>query len=446
MFQVNLYPNSAKNLYIAKSINNIKKSNINNKDAISFTGNNITIQKGNLSGELREAVINLIENTPTSDDENFLGEGAIGKAYKLSMQDKNVVVKVAKKKENTGIEKEASILEKLPHSLQKTGQSLVAYGLTKDGYEFLVTNLVEGKNNTIPENKEQLKSLILGNFLELDKAGILHGDAGEGNILINSNKNEVNLIDYGYAREFGIFNNNDERMPKDLMLNSNILLFEIGGLDDYLVKLSDDKKPGKAHEFFKNYLDIKADYHNERVNYLQEEFKKRQTEFDAKETTRIKNCINYEKVLSKILKNPSDEIIKMEAQRCQLLYSFNMANKNSFFNKPTDTITNWTRTIIYARKYKDTIQSKLNNCTDEDMKKYLEFQNQYADFYLKTFNNWGGGTINHIFNIFSNTNARLSEREKNIFNNGMQNPLTQLNVGLLYSDTIDIEKSINNVQ
>lgn len=440
MIQVDIHPNFLQNQNILKI--NFKPQgvkNINIADTISFSGNSIQLQKGNLDGELKQKVTDLVNN---SGNYKVDFEGAKGKAYKISADDKNVVIKIAKDKENTGMSEEADILDKLPSSIKKTGQNFIAYGLNKDGYEFLVTNLVEGKNDTVPQNKKQLESLILENFIELDKAGILHDDIGEANILINSKKNQANLIDYGYSKEYDIFNGKDKRIPDNLMLNSNLTSFEVGGLGDYLVKLTQNEKPEEARAFFKDYLEVKADYHGKRVEFLKTELIKRNAKTGL-DTVKIKDCIHYENTLSKVLKNPSDEIIDLEALRVQLLYSFSLANKQTFFNKPTNAANNWMKTLIYARKYKDTIQKKLNNYQkNDDMKKYLKFQNQYADFYLKTFNDWGGDTIKWMMDIFSNTGKKLITKEQNIFDNGMQNPLSQSNIGVQYPDTIDIEGSI----
>lgn len=439
MIQPCIYPNFQQNTSLPKI--NFQPPKFKSADVVSFSGKGIQIQKGTLPRELRHQLTALINNPENNPGCILIGQGAKGKAYRLLTQGMNLVLKIATEKENTGIKAEVDFLETLPPSLQETGQGFVAYGTNNDGYEFMVSKLVEGKANTVPQNKKQLQSLVLGTFFELDKAGILHGDIGEGNILVNPAKDEANLIDYSYGKKFDIFKSTDNRMPPNLILNSNIVLFEMEGIGDYLIRLQNEN-PKEARAFFKDYLDTKADYHKARVELFKEEFAKRQTELDEQETEKIKSCIAYDEILSKVLKNPSDEVVEMEAQRCQLLHSFQIANKNVFFKRPTEAITNWGRTIMQARQYKDTMQSKSNNCNDKDMKKYLEFQNQYADFYLKTFNNWGRDTINWIFDIFSKPDKSLSGKEQIILANGLQNPLTQAHIEPVYPDTIDLESLI----
>lgn len=417
MLQVSLNSNFAKNIYALRPIVNVVKSNNSNADSVFFTGNNLRVVSGNLSYEMKEKIEDLIDNPPDSNSENFIGEGGVGKVYKFSLEGKAFAVKIAKKNTHYGMWREADILDELPPAIKKIGQNRIAYGKTKEGYDFLVTNFIRGKSNKIPENKEQLKSLIMDNFLELDKVGILHNDLGEGNILIDSERNKVNLIDYSHAEKVNIFNyDEDDRLydsieGKNIIIPSNLFLFEVNALGDYLTKLSNDKI--NHRKFFKNYLEVKSEYHEQRIKFLEVCYKN-------KSKINQYELIDNEKIIAKMLKNPSDEIIDLEAQRCELLYFFHEASRNSFLKKPISTITSWTKTIVCARKYKEAIKNKLNTCKDGNMKKYLEFRNKYAEFYFRKFYSWGHDTIRWNLSIFSEDTKDLKEKEQIILENGIK--------------------------
>lgn len=441
MIQVGISSDFIQNQGISKiNFKPVQFKRINAADTISFSSGRIRVQKGKLEGELKEKVFDLVNN-PENYENICIGKGANGKAYKLSVDGRGVVVKIAKKKKDTGIDKEAEILEKLPPSLRETGQGLIAYGLNKDGYEFLVTNFVQGKNRIVPQNKEQIQSILLGNFFELDKAGIIHNDLSENNILINTEKSQANLIDYGRAYGFDIFKTKDERLLDNIMLDGNLMSFETQGICEYFIRLSQNSKSGEARAFLSNYLDVKADYHGERVKFLNTELAKRASEPDL-DIEKIKNCIEYEKTLSKVLKNPSDEMIDLEALRLQMLYYF--TSTTLFEHKPASAVSSWMKTVMYARKYKETIQQKLDGCKENsDMKKYLEFQKQYAEHCFNSFSTWAHGAIIWILDVFSNPNKKLKEEEKTMLQNGIQNPLAPPDNGVEYfPDTMDIVGAI----
>lgn len=398
-----------------------------NKDTVDFKHKKPEILIGSLPDNLAETISDIIKNP---NDYKPYGKGGTANVYKIQANNKTYAIKIANDKHNTEMADGAAILEKLPEKMKKGGQKLYAYGKL-NGREFLVTNLVHGTSDKPAVSKEQLKSLLMDNILELDKAGIMHNDLWMPNIMVD--KNSVNLIDYDYAKMFNPLTSSDNRVPGNISLNSNLFDFEMLGLETYINYL-DKTNTGEAKVFFKNYLEVKSEFHKKRAEFLENALKKEKT-LTPKDIKRVKNSIEYEKALSAVFKNPDDDIMDLEAKRVQMLYSFNWANKNAHFKKPTDAAQCWMRTVIYAKQYEDSVISLSQTSDDENMQKYLGFQKEYAKFYTDTFAKWGKDTINWLFDVFSSRKP-LSDYDKEVYQNGIENPISQLHQGFKQYDDI----------
>lgn len=407
------------------------------EDRLELNSKQINIKQGNLTKGLQIKINDIISNPQTNIP---IGIGGTAKVYKYEENGNNYAIKIANAEHNTSMTDGVNIMSKLPDSMKEQGQSLIAYGEIK-GREFIVTNLVKGSSEIVPKEKKQLQSFLLGNLLELDKAGIMHQDLWMPNIMVDGDN--VNLIDYDYAKEYNPLTAKDNRQPEEFVLNSNLFDFEVSGMETYINALR-ESDPEEVKQFFTNYLEVKSEFHSQHADFIEEQLMSNVKQLSEKDIQRILNNIQYERVMSKVLQNPSAEIINLEAQRIQMLYAFNWSNKNAYFKKPTDSVQCWMRTIIYANKYKNSVNELLNKTTDKNMKEYLTFQSQYADFYTKTFGDWGRSTINWLLDVFT-SNKELSDYDKEVYNNGIENPMTQLHQGFKqYADMTDLYQAITD--
>ncbi len=328
---------------------------------------------------------------------------------------------------------EADMLERLPATMQPTGQRLLAYGRNKAGYEFTVTSLVQGKANQLPTER-QLRSIFLDNLLPLDLAGIKHNDIGAGNLLMDTEEDTAHLIDYGYAQPFDPLTEQDACFPTEVMFPSNLWSFETTGLSDYLVQVATEQ-PDKAKAFFKTYLKAKSEYHRQRAIQLEETLKAR----GLNHLPTFQERIRYEKVMAEALKNPED-VLYWEAERIQLMHNFGMAHKDMFFSKPTNAIENWTKTMAQAEKYRNLMEDASTYCRalPRTLQDYVAVQREYAAYYERTFNSWGGGTIDWINRIIQSTIPPTDAKELEMYRNYQSNPASQRTIGAIYPDAMDL--------
>ena len=357
------------------SINSLYRYNQNS--SLGFKSKVAYVFYGTASDDLKNKVDQFEEK---HDNAQFIGSGLFAKVYRLDGT--NVVIKESlpskiARAANGDFSQEAKALSRLPESVKNT-QRLVANVKTERGNSYLLSTLVNGKKPEIPTyNWEQphFNSLFRVLF-ELDKSGIMHGDLNRGNCLI-ARDGTTNLIDYQYADTFKFDDKdgNDRKYKNpDFCAPSNAQMFEMANLPYYLVALRDKGGKSLIRETFVSYLKEKVKYCQNRANYL-----------------RYQNAnpemIEYEQLQAKFLKNPSEEMIKLQALKLQVLYAFrqvfSVTDKN---NESEKNIINTVPFYLYAaacaKKLMDYTEKIMrNNTTDDTLNKYLGYERKFGYYW-----------------------------------------------------------------
>lgn len=301
-------------------------------------------------------------------------KGLKGDVYRLDKYGKSYAIKVAKDR-NNDFSNEAKVLKALPKEID--GQKFVDYFKDeKTGKDILVSTFVQGKSGILSD-EESFKNFFK-NLSLLDEKGILHGDLNMNNCLFD--KDKVNFIDFGEGSFFEPFEKASEPYPS-FILKNNLINFEHNGIQDCIQGWQDTNVSPK--EAFVEYLKAKGEYYSYRVKNL-----------NGLKNKSLENSISYEENYAEILKDPSLEVIKNEARRMDLLYTFEQADTAVNYEKnPNGAIKNWNLTIKKADRFLENIDEILNNENlKEEEKTYFRYQRKIGESLKKCFDNWGNST------------------------------------------------------
>jgi len=344
---------------------------------IPFTSRVTNVYHGQLPEGLSDKVDNFEE---THQNALFLGEGLFSKAYKLNGT--NYVIKEslstpAAKRVNGTFSQEASMLSSLPSSLKNT-QKLVANVKTEKGNHYLLSTLVEGEKPEPPASLWKLSHFnsLFNNLFALDEANIYHGDLNRGNCLID-NKGNVNLLDYQYAEKFNINDStaNDSKFKfPAFMMPSNAQMFEMANLPFYITNLATTNQRNNIKDCFKTYLNSKSNYCGERAELL-------------RYSKGNKDSIRYEQLQEYYYKNPSDDMINLQAEKLQVLYAFRQAFSMTDKNNALETniisaVPCYLYTAACAKKFVDSAEKLKNrNTNDKKLNEFLDFEIKYGEYW-----------------------------------------------------------------
>ena len=354
----------------------ISKINLYNyNSSINFSSKVKRVLLGNIDEKTKENV-DIFEET--HENAKLLGQGLFAQAYLFP--DSNIVIKESIPSEpakitNGNFLHEATNLSRLPERLANT-QKLVADVETEKGNYYLLSTLVKGKKpdfTTVFWDKSSFKSLF-SNLFELDKAGILHGDLNRGNCLLDNGI--VNLLDYQWADTFDTDksdeNDNKFKFP-DFMMPANSQMFEMANIPYYFSKLYEDNTEVNLKDLFKTYLNEKSQYCRNRANYLR-----------GKGAS--PEMIEYEQLQAKFLNNPTDEVIKLEAVKLQLLYafrqSFSMVDKNnSGKHNIISSVSSYLYTALCGKSLVSMAEQLKSNSTDAQFKKFMDYEKKFGEYW-----------------------------------------------------------------
>ena len=352
-----------------------KINSYNYNSSINFSSKVKRVLLGNIDEKMKEKVDSFEE---THENAKLLGQGLFAQAYLFP--DSNIVIKESIPSEQARIANgnflsEAINLSRLPEQLTNT-QRLVADVETEKGNYYLLSTLVEGKKpdfSTVFWDKSSFKSLF-SNMLELDKAGILHGDLNRGNCLLDNGT--VNLIDYQWADTFDIDNpdENDNKFKfPDFMMPANSQMFEMANLPYYFSRLNEDNPEFSLTDLFKTYLNEKSQYCKNRANYL-------------RGNGASSEMIEYEQLQAKFLNNPTDEIVKLEAMKLQLLYafrqSFSMVDKNNAGkHNIISSVSSYLYTALCGKSLANMAEQLKENSTDVQFRKFMDYEKRVGEYW-----------------------------------------------------------------
>jgi hypothetical protein len=345
-----------------------------------FTSKVAKIYNGQLPTGLDDKIDEFEE---THDNAQKLGSGLFASAYLFNGT--NYVIKESLPDEysirqNQDFFPESKALNLLPKDF-KNSQQLVAHVQTEKDNYYLISTFVNGKARKYPEypwNKTSFTELFK-TLYTLDSYKIYHNDVNQSNCLVDD-KNEVNMIDYQFAMEFSPFDSKNKdffKTPK-FMMPANAQMFEMASLPWYLRSMNKTAPKSEVRNTFKTYLDAKSMYARRRAMYL--------ISTGFSENT---DAIEYEMLQSKYFKNPSDDIINLEAKKLQLMYSyrktFSLTDPNSKPDK--NVVLALPSYIATATAAKDLIlQAKQmqNKTSDKNLKKFLDYEIKFGEFWRKT--------------------------------------------------------------
>lgn len=352
-----------------------KINSYNYNSSINFSSKVKRVLLGNIDEKMKEKVDSFEE---THENAKLLGKGLFAQAYLFP--DSNIVIKESIPSEQARIANgnflsEAINLSRLPEQLTNT-QRLVADVETEKGNYYLLSTLVEGKKpdfSTVFWDKSSFKSLF-SNMLELDKAGILHGDLNRGNCLLDNGT--VNLIDYQWADTFDIDNpdENDNKFKfPDFMMPANSQMFEMANLPYYFSRLNEDNPEFSLTDLFKTYLNEKSQYCKNRANYL-------------RGNGASPEMVEYEQLQAKFLNNPTDEVVKLEAMKLQLLYafrqSFSMVDKNNAGkHNIISSVSSYLYTALCGKSLANMAEQLKENSTDVQFRKFMDYEKRFGEYW-----------------------------------------------------------------
>lgn len=246
----------------------------------------------------------------------FLGKGLSAEAYALKKMPE-IVVKYAFNKKET-FENEQNNLELVPKSLEESQKFVARAYDDEENCYYLVSTKVKGDSadpQKMPWTSKHLKSLFDGLF-KMDREGVYHGDLNLGNVKLTE-YGKVNFIDFQWAHkvldDFAFWEKEESTLPSFMYLE-NAQMFEMAELPYYIDRIGDEIV---AKQFFKQYLKAKSTYHKNRYDYINYHF----------DEYRAYKAKKFEKARMVVFKNPTDEILKLEAKKIQFLSAFREAYK-----------------------------------------------------------------------------------------------------------------------
>ncbi len=430
------------------NLKNIKVQNVSRLDMISFAQKRKTDEQSphplNLNGPilnrdiLRYKALKEEVEQFAVDKSNaiFIGKGLCANAYVFKKYPDIVIKESINGKDDFASEEKN--LKKAPNELEHT-QRFVAriYNKRNDCYYLLSTKADGYIPDPIaaPWTKEHLKSLFDSMYI-MDKHAFYHGDLNARNILLD-NKGNANLIDFQYSYELPEdkwFKEKEISTTPDFIYNENALMYEQAAITEYLLDIKDS---GKAKDFFRLYLSQKAQYHQNRCEFLSQATKNWQNE---DELATIRKSIAFEKSRANLFKNPSDDLMKIEAKKINFLHAFRDAyakvdggieNKNiipagAYYLYTLSTIQDFRNEIQKQKEQED---------IDFDTIIYLKSMEKFGDYWFDKVKSWADGAFMYPLR---HANKLKYEWEGELFN--FQNEKIDINK---FGNVVDIAKHID---
>lgn len=349
---------------------------------INFTSKVTRVIHGSVPEDLREQV-DIFEET-NGKNAKKLGHGLFAEAYLINGT--NCVIKKSKtgkaERINGDFSDEARALLNIPEGFSHA-QNLIGNVETEDGNYYLLSTFMEGKipnGETTKWDKESLGS-ILDSLAKLDCARVYHGDVSRCNCLI-TDKKDVNLLDFQYCDKFSIETDDDHKKNASVykvpyfIAPSNAQMFEESNFATYLSSIDESE----ARELFKTYLMEKSEYH-----------KKRAEAFKAQGAR--PEIVEYDRLMAKYLKNPSDDMIYLQAKKLQVLSTHRYILSATDTRKQDDFYNIMSAPVYYLHAIEDSNEAAeyadnlIEQTNDEDLKKLLDYEKRDALFWRSMMKN-----------------------------------------------------------
>ena len=377
--------NSAlKTQYNNKQQRKIQNKNINNSPSFKAVkileiSNKYKHLEQNLLSEIKQFVKNGV-NT------DFIGSGVFSEVFRFNRL-RDFVIK--RPFGNDTLAQEANALKEIPATLPNS-QQFVARAYDDDTYKYyLVSTMVDGDSphpKLQPWTNKNLRSLFTG-MLELDKAGLYHGDLNNGNLKINR-YGDVNFIDFQWGTitpKIRFYENNSDQIMPNFIPIQNSQMFEMAEVPYYL-KHVDDSRQGK--KFLTDYLTEKSKYHKARLNNI---YATTQNWPYSSEISHIEKAKKFEAAQEEVFRSPTDKVLNLETLKIQFLSAFREASKYLDPNTVHKNIIPSGSSYLYTLSSIQALRKKiadLQNYSYGKMDDYLKCMKDYADFWYENLSDW----------------------------------------------------------
>lgn len=404
---------------------------------ISFSGFK-NLDEGSLLTSDQKEEIDKFLNNPVELEKSRIGKGDRGDVFKLRVLGQDIILKkshsIGNLIDDEEFNKESKALKKirnLPNSILNSSESqrLIASGTTDEGNKFIISTFVNGEktnSKTNPLTMVQIKSMM-DKLLELDKTGTWYNDFNPNNWL--TTKNDAQIIDYGCSWDFSPLKGEEDRYPSNVA-PSNLIAFQDKGLIPCLVDFYEqkEKSPEEIKDMFKDYLMLRSDFHKERSEFMKNSGLSGQ-EIDTR--------ISYEELLSKILKEPSEDVVDLEAAKAQITYTQQMAYVDNWYGDNKDIYRDahnqtynkaryeFKAVPKYTKRYQDMIEHTLKhidekdfsdkNYSKEELKEYLNYEKDFVNTYYNKLWSVGQRCIQDRVNIGSSVDKEYKDKITDFF-------------------------------
>ena len=361
-----------------------------------------------------------------------------GLAVKISHTDTKNIITGEQQVINNDFGDEKDIL-KNESLVNSNSQHYVGDIKLTDGRNILITTFVKGRNPEVtgPKLNSQNLASLLATLENLDEQGILHRDLKKENIII-SPQNEPCLIDFGEAISFDIrdvdYNDLENNFPC-FEAPSNIRNLEDTLISSYMNDLM-KKNPKECREFFRKYLSLKSEFiHSKKADYIKNILMD-DSSLSNEQRQALEEMENYQRLMAKILKNPSEDVIDIELMKNQITYNSELAYKNEvLLGNPLANIALKTNALISAKKLEAMCEKQIQRPNSLERKEYFEYQYKYARYRQKRIAGWLNGLVGWVTSCLSTDNKTASESQKRIINECLDNnSLTDFEIPTIVQD------------
>lgn len=379
----------------------------------------------NIPDEIRSGIEKKVLDIINGENKIIIGSGANGAVYKLydTASKNSYAIKVPhlesknpktgeKQKVNYDFKNEKEILKSID-SLDSNFQKFVGYLKLSDGKNVLITTYINGMTPDISEKRLNEKSLlsILDMLYELDCTNILHRDLKKENIKINQ-YNQAGIFDFSEGIKFDIFDtktNTEENSFPVFEAPTNLRNFEDTLLTPYVNEISKINSK-KAKEFFRQYLQMKSNFHYKKAEYLANKLQDENLDNEDKE--KLENMIAYEETLSEVFKNPDDDVIATELYKNNITYNSELAYKNEvLLLNPLANIALKANALIETKKLENFVDNKLKKPNTVEKRAYYNYRLNEAKFRQQKVASWMQGLTNWFLNCLT-TDINTDDKNK----------------------------------
>ena len=360
---------SKKNKQIQKS-NTLSIGKMQSFDSVSFKANKNIIP---LSEKEKKEILKQIESSKD------FKQGSLGKVYKIDLPKRPTlaVKEYSSINEGRNPQKEAENLQKLPKDCKRVQKFVDLF--EKNGKQYLVTTFQSG--GSLSKLKDRMSDELIGNILDelfkIERAGVTFYDYSMANIVFEDS--EPRFFDFEIAKKqsFDKFNIDAESDLCHMSRNTyfpyitNLAGFEIRTVGKIIGEL--EKYPnseGRSNDFVKRYLKKASIFFQNTAELYSPKNK------DSK----IPNeAVEYSKILAKLFKNPSAEIVSIERQSMRIK---ELLTEYWFRNDPD--LSHDDRLYSNLPEYVENLKSRFNSVQNDIMKLQNKEKDLDVQKYCKT--------------------------------------------------------------